>query len=297
MALDTERTEQLFRRLQRLLKRLPDHTAPDDIHQFRTSVRRLETLLDVLLPEPDRDGRKLVKQFAKLRRRAGEVRDLDVQTAALRSLRIGTDGARKAQLLEDLTRSRGKSVERLVKRLDKADSSKLRRRLEKLQERLALVAQASGPGANGTRMSVQDPVALALRDFARLFRRVPETTEENLHRLRLECKRIRYTAEIAGDTPAARAVVNALKKMQDAIGTWHDWLVLTQRAERLFRDQSQVPLLAALRNVTRARFTEAVRVVQDGRRDLLRLHRRRRTKSSLPAAPASAPQSVAAIAS
>ena len=296
MALDTERTEELFRRLQRLLKRLPDHTAPEDVHQFRTNVRRLETLLDVLLPEPDRDGRKLLKQLAKLRRRAGEVRDLDVQTAALRSLRIGTDGARKTQLLEDLSRSRGKSVERLVKRLDKADSAKLRRRMGALQERLAMMAQVNGTGANGAGIRLHDPVALALRDFARLFRRATATTEENLHRLRLECKRIRYTAEMAGDTPAARAVVTPLKKMQDAIGTWHDWLVLTQRAERLFRDQGQVPLLAALRNVTRARFTEAQRVVQDGRRDLLRLHRRQRTKSSRPATAASAP-SDAAIAS
>ena len=88
MPIDSERTELLFQRVQRLLKRLPGHSArPEDIHALRTTIRRLETALDVLLPEPDRDARKLVKQMAKLRRRAGGVRDLDVQMFALRSLR------------------------------------------------------------------------------------------------------------------------------------------------------------------------------------------------------------------
>jgi CHAD domain-containing protein len=278
MAIDTERTEQLFQRLQRLLRRLPEHSAPEDVHQFRTTVRRLETLLDLLLPEPERDARKLLKQLGRLRRRAGEVRDLDVQMLALRSLRIGTDGARKSTLMEDLGRSRLRANDRLLNRLEKSDVAKVRRRMEKVRDRLRLMSQISGAGANGTApLTLADPVALALRQFASKFRRRTAMSGENLHRLRLECKHIRYTAEMAGDTPAAREVVGELKKMQDAIGAWHDWEVLTQRAERLFRQDGQTPLLAALRNVTRARFSDAVRVVQESRRHLLRLQRRNTT--------------------
>ena len=297
MPIDSERTELLFQRLQRLLKRLPGHSArPEDIHLLRTTIRRLETALDVLLPEPDRDARKLLKQFAKLRRRAGDVRDLDVQMFALRSLRIGSDVSRKTQLMDELSRSRTRETKRLVEKLEKPAVAKLRRRMDKMHAHLELMAKMNGTAESSAPVVVDDPVRLALGQFAALFRRRTSMSGESLHRLRLECKRIRYTAEMAGETPAAKEVVAELKKMQDAIGSWHDWLVLTQRAERLFHDQGQVPLLAALRNVTRARYSEAVRIVQDGRKHLLRLHRQHGPRKARPAGPAVAAQADAAIA-
>jgi CHAD domain-containing protein len=297
MPIDSERTELLFQRVQRLLKRLPGHAGrPEDIHLLRTTIRRLETALDVLLPEPDRDARKLLKQLAKVRRRAGEVRDLDVQMFALRSLRIGSDPSRKNQLMDDLGRSRARETKRLLEKLEKPATAKLRRRMDKMHAHLELMAKMNGSAESNAPLVVHEPVRLALGQFASLFRRRTAMTGENLHRLRLECKRIRYTAEMAGETPAAKEVVTELKRMQDAIGSWHDWLVLTQRAERLFRDQGQVPLLAALRNVTRARYSEAVRIVQQGRKHLLRLYRAQAPLKPRPATRVRAARAHAAIA-
>ena len=53
----------------------------------------------------------------------------------------------------------------------------------------------------------------------------------NLHDFRKGAKKARYMAELAaqGDEHA-EAVGKALKKLQDEIGDWHDWLVLAEEA-------------------------------------------------------------------
>ncbi len=49
--------------------------------------------------------------------------------------------------------------------------------------------------------------------------------------------------------------------MQDGIGDWHDWLQLTDHAEKIFGSVQDSSLVAQLRNVTRAKYREAVRVL------------------------------------
>ena len=46
--------------------------------------------------------------------------------------------------------------------------------------------------------------------------------------------------------------------MQDRIGDWHDWLQLTARAQKLLGGPSDSALVAALRNITRAKYRLAV---------------------------------------
>ena len=53
--------------------------------------------------------------------------------------------------------------------------------------------------------------------------------------------------------------------MQDAIGDWHDWAQLTERAEKLFGAAQESALAAALRNVTRAKFRQAVNTLTETR--------------------------------
>ena len=269
MPIDPQRTPLLFQRLLRLLDRLPAKPAPERVHRLRTTVRRLETLLDALVAEPDRNQRKLMRQLGRVRRRAGRVRDLDVQMAALKTLKIG-DSRRKTRLMDDLAQARARREKKLVQALDKATLRQLRRRMQRLLAELALAGEqaAAAPASAET-----DPVAVALRDFARLTREFGPLSEQNLHDFRMRCKRVRYTAEMAGETPRVEEVVRPLKQIQDAIGAWHDWLVLSARAEKLFGDNGDVPLLAALHNVTRARYAEAVRTVADSKRKLLELQR------------------------
>ena len=53
--------------------------------------------------------------------------------------------------------------------------------------------------------------------------------------------------------------------MQDVIGDWHDWVQLAERAEKLFGGVQDSALVAALRNVTRAKFRQAVNTLTETR--------------------------------
>jgi hypothetical protein len=66
---------------------------------------------------------------------------------------------------------------------------------------------------------------------------------------------------LAGNFAEAQTLATQLKTMQDGIGDWHDWLQLTAYAEKLFGGVQDSSLVAQLRNVTRAKYREAVRVL------------------------------------
>ena len=94
-------------------------------------------------------------------------------------------------------------------------------------------------------------------------------SEETLHRFRIAGKRARYIAEMAGKNPEAEQLVEQLKHMQDAIGDWHDWAQLAQKAEKLFGGVQDSALVSALRNVARAKFRQAVNTLNETRPKLV----------------------------
>ena len=108
-----------------------------------------------------------------------------------------------------------------------------------------------------------DPWSLALQKVAELELDHSAVTEETLHRFRIAGKRARYIAEMAGKNAEAIRLVEQLKHMQDVIGDWHDWAQLAQGAEKLFGGVQDSALVAALRNVTRAKFRQAVHTLTE----------------------------------
>ena len=70
------------------------------------------------------------------------------------------------------------------------------------------------------------------------------------------------------DTTAER-IVSELKRMQDAIGEWHDWLELTGRAHAVLNPDQESPLISALDNITRAKLREAIAVCTEVRNNML----------------------------
>ncbi len=245
MPTDRDKTHLLFKRVGRAADKLPQQPTPENVHAFRTSARRLETLVHAVTPN---QHRKLLKQLRRLRRRAGTLRDLDVQINALRNFKIMEDSARKSQLMATLLDLRARRERKLLKAFDEESRAKLQSRLQKVAGQMPPIEKA-----------LPDPLAVAHRRFAQLAREHATTSEEALHEYRLRCKRIRYIAELS-QNDEAQAFVSDLVRLQDATGDWRDWLLLTASAERQFRDAPRSALLAALRNVTRAKFSDAARV-------------------------------------
>jgi CHAD domain-containing protein len=247
MPLDQKLSARSFDKLKRQISKLKENSAPESVHRFRTCARRVEVLLAEFTPEPSGNERKLLKQLAKLRKKAGKVRDLDVQTGLLRNLRSPQAAAHKTQLQRVLTGERARREKKLQKSLDKDTIGDIRKRVRRAAREFAVA-------------ETMEPLSIA-RGLLNQVHADGAITEEMLHQYRIAGKRARYVAELAGDSDGVKALVAQLRSMQDGIGDWHDWLQLTERAEQLFGGIQDSSLVAQLRNVTRAKYREAVRVL------------------------------------
>jgi CHAD domain-containing protein len=252
MVLDRDHTRTTLRKLSRQLSQLSARPTPESVHRFRTSSRRVEVLVADLARKRSGNDTKLLKQLARLRKKAGRLRDLDVQTASLRSLKIPQQPGRKSQLMSTLVEERSRRERKLVKALDKKTVAELRKRLRRAASDLEIPKNV-------------DPLALAMKRVTELELEPGAVTEKTLHRFRIAGKRARYIAELADKNAEATRLIEQLKHMQDVIGDWHDWLQLTERAEKLFGAVQDSALVAALSNLTRAKFRQAVHTLTETR--------------------------------
>jgi CHAD domain-containing protein len=251
MATGQKSTRLLFEKLNRQLTKLAAKPAPNSVHRFRTSGRRLEVVLTELAPNPGRNGKKLLKLLARLRRKAGRVRDLDVQVALLRSLKMPEGARHKSQLLQALMEERIQKEKKVAQAFDKETVRELRTRLKR--------------AASESDIRESEAWDQARSMLTKLERQTEPLTEKVLHQYRIVGKRARYLAELADKNPEAERLVDQLKIMQDALGEWHDWLKLTQRAANSFSGVSGSPLVSALRNLTRAKFRHAGMALTEAR--------------------------------
>jgi len=231
----------VFARISRYVGRLAKESKSADVHRFRTNSRRVEALLAELVPE-NGNKNKLLKLLSKLRKRAGRVRDLDVEIAFLKNLRVPDRQNHRAQLLELLAEEHGRRSKKLAKSFDSDTVRELRKRLRRAQSEIKL---------DGI-----DPLKLALDRLPKPVQ--TPMNEKMLHACRIAAKQSRYLAELATESAQARAFVEELKRAQDEVGEWHDVLKLQQRAEKLFGTVHDSALVAALQNISRARFRRAV---------------------------------------
>jgi len=94
-------------------------------------------------------------------------------------------------------------------------------------------------------------------------------SESLLHQYRILTKRARYAAEFADPSTEATQFITGLKRIQDALGDWHDWLTLTRTASEQLGEVRESPTVAELHNVTGAKFRHAVAVLSHMRPKLV----------------------------
>ena len=115
--------------------------------------------------------------------------------------------------MRTLVETRSKREQKLAKALDSATVRELKRRLKRAAADLRIPHNV-------------EPLVLATRMFARVNHTQSPLSEKILHGYRIAGKRVRYVAELAGNVPEAQRMLETLKVMQDALGSWRDWLVL-----------------------------------------------------------------------
>jgi len=270
MTHDLQSVRRLAARLRENLAKCADDPDVDPVHDTRTGTRRLQATLEDLVRgvpegEPVREAATAtMRLLKKIRHAAGPVRDLDVHRKLVEKLIRGaldpentkndeepqeeTAGAGGREVLE--TPELGLRMTGVEKQADDLDAWLKHRRseladglrehanhwvtkLDKRVEELEGALRAKG----GRRPAKKPPGVVALDSFARLATEMQLLDAANLHDFRKGAKKARYVAELAAQGDAqAQQVGGTLKKLQDEIGDWHDWLVLADEAHAALGD-------------------------------------------------------------
>jgi CHAD domain-containing protein len=229
-----------------------DKAAPRNVHRLRTTIRRIESLVSYANPDLDKKLERTLEKMADLRKRAGKVRDLDVQASLLSVLANGSTAKDQKTLADLLSKKRERQAERLVSAIRKVQQSKFFARMD----RIAGESEKMPEGKNRPLAPLQE-ARMQLTEMAKDFSTHQALKISRLHEARLSLKRIRYLAELAEESDEQKDFIRELKSVQDAVGDWHDWQELTSTAEKRFSDRVNCAMLREVRALLASRHATA----------------------------------------
>src|SRR5262249_8325634 len=102
IALNIERIHENVRKLRKALKKDEKRPAPGEVHKLRTQARRFEATQEAVSLVPKKDKKQVLWGLKRIRQQAGAVRDMDVLTGHLFSVRVEGEQDRSVQLFEHL---------------------------------------------------------------------------------------------------------------------------------------------------------------------------------------------------
>ncbi len=210
---------------------------PESLHQMRVATRRLRAALALFADVLPARSARVSEELRWLAAVLGSVRDLDIQLERLDGWTEHLPGEHRQALdeLADLfsrhhTTARGQLIEAL-------DS----RRYERLVVSLtSLVSQGPSlravPAQVAALEALPNLVAARHRDAVKAARRARRSgVLADFHRLRIRCKRLRYTIEFTGDLYGGdtRRFARTIAGLQDALGLVQDAEVAAARLNEI----------------------------------------------------------------
>jgi len=265
--------DRLMRRLRRRIPAALHDWDANAIHDVRVGARRLRAAMELLGPVlPAKRITPLRKTARRLRRRLGSLRDYDVMIDRLRVLsrrpRLADAGKWMSDRLldaRDKARRKAKKKRSVADLLDRLDAWK------PLREQVAPISPVVDAMMLASLRSQWDAFAAKAdsRAPARLFVGQDDGGATNPHELRIAGKMLRYTFEMLDEAGHSLPPVvrRTFKRLQNALGDWHDCVVLAECAMRMSLEES----LAARDPAMEAKVLELVRfILRRGDRALAR---------------------------
>ncbi|HTW93325.1 MAG TPA: CHAD domain-containing protein [Tepidisphaeraceae bacterium] len=212
--------------LRRLITKVPDAEA-SVVHDARVTTRRLKAALDLLDPIlTGRNRKPFAKITRKVRKRLGPVRDLDVMCNHLDELKNPKAAAGAKWLAEKLGEARRQAEKKATGDLESS------RVLGKLGCWWGVREEIAG-GEEAIESLIAQSVHLQLDAFCEQADGLARSddTRSDPHQLRIAGKSLRYTLELAREQgwKLPREMTAVFKRIQDALGLWHDYVVLAGR--------------------------------------------------------------------
>ncbi len=202
---------------------------PEFLHDFRVAMRRTRSGLSQMQGAlPPKITKKIQNELADLGKITGPTRDLDVYLLYVQGYMARLPGELREGMtvfFTDMSDRRRQEWEKMVKALK---SSRYQRIIGDWQ------AYLDGDVTNDPSRHSQRPVAVYARKIIyRRFKRIikkgcvigPDSPDADLHRLRIQCKKLRYSLEFFTSLFPAGGVaegIRQLKRLQSHLGDFND---------------------------------------------------------------------------
>jgi CHAD domain-containing protein len=253
MTLTETRFKTLASDLLSSIAKMRGNASVKDVHRLRTSTRRMESFIDYLHPQMTRKQEDALQDLSALRKRAGRVRDLDVQMDLLKQgISNSSANVDRRRLTQSLQEKRDRQLKRLLTAARKIERSRLFIYLQRIEARA--LAQ---PDSFGDESAPLRQAETQLTELAAEFVSHAKMKPRRLHALRTRMKLIRYQAELAAESNEQKQFLERMKSVQDVLGEWHDWEALCAVAEKFFRDRANCPLLVEARALRASKYSAA----------------------------------------
>ncbi len=201
------------------------------VHRLRISARRATAAITAFQPfVPRRQRRWFKKSLRRIRRAAGEARDLDVLTsrcrAAAAARQSAAAGVARQRLAEMLAKKRPQTRRGLEDEITRVQGCGWKKQTAAL-----LVAVESAA-------MTETIDSYARRRSRRLVRRFLDHLDDRfrddreIHRMRIATKKLRYALEVfaaAAPTAEIAACVRALRRLQSRLGEFTDHVAAAER--------------------------------------------------------------------
>lgn len=218
------------------------------IHQARVATRRLKSMLDLMRLVLSREQRlPFARVLRKLRRRLGPLRDLDVMIGHLTELaqyKVNAVAAgwveRQLQQQRDEARQeslKGDSAVLVLGRIGvwwglREEVAEAREAIDTLlAESLHLQIDAFAESADRLLLDGQHAGTPRSEPDGPVSKTTQPSERQDPHALRIAGKVVRYTLEMAAvqGHKLPPKLTRSFKKMQEELGLWHDFVVLSER--------------------------------------------------------------------
>ncbi|MDQ8203812.1 CHAD domain-containing protein [Pelagicoccus sp. SDUM812003] len=198
------------------------------LHDYRVSIRKLRSVLALIKGVfPSDETRKLKSLLGSFAKATNGLRDLDVYLLAEESYRSMVPASLRSGLdrvFSDFRKGRSKELLRVRRRLQSKSYQSEAKRLESFfhQDEPSSAKRSDIPIGELSAAEIYRHYKLVAKQGAAIDQ---ETPDEDVHELRIECKKLRYLLELFASLYPAdeiKIIIKSLKRLQNTLGDFND---------------------------------------------------------------------------
>jgi len=210
----------------------------EDLHQMRVATRRSRAILRTIQPASNSTWHTTIRrEIGWLASTLGRVRDFDVLLETLQHethTLTASEQAAYSSLLRQLTTQRAEAQTTMLEDLRSARYLTLLDHLQSSIQHMDIL---------NLHVALQDLVKKEFDKLEKAVDNLPKAyNDENLHRLRIGAKRVRYALELAEPCigKSASQLIRQVRKLQDLLGAHQDTVMIEEQLQTFLRSTQHV---------------------------------------------------------